>query len=104
MSIEEIWNAKRDRVDTPRVLYNGTLGYESGVLKVEEINRTNKRDFLEYRIGVGMGYYLDRFIPSISSDISYTSLDRFGRPKTKFGFLYTRHFSLFLRAWKETWK
>lgn len=92
VSIESVWNTTRDKVDTKRVLYNGTMSYESGVLKVGQINHTDRKDFLEYRLGMGMGYYLNQFVPSFSTDLSYTSLDRFGNPKTKFGLLYTQHF------------
>lgn len=92
VSIQSIWEGKKDKVDVGRVLYNGTGSYELGVLRISEINHSDRKDFLEMRAGMGIGFYRDRFVPSLSYDVSFNFSDRYGQPRTKFGVLYTQHY------------
>ncbi len=94
INIESIWNSEIEKGDAKRVLYNGKGSIELGVLHVDEINHSNPTDFLEFRAGVGVGFYRDRFIPDISYDVSLNFRDRFGKPRTKVGILYTQHYML----------
>lgn len=92
VSIESIWEAKKGKVEASRVRYSGSGNYELGVLRISEINHSDRKDFLEFRGGPGIGFYRDRFVPSLSFDVSFNFSDRFGQPRTKFGLFYTQHY------------
>ncbi len=94
INIESIWNTEIEKGEMKQVLYNGKGSIELGVLRVDEINHSNPTDFIEFSAGVGVGFYRDRFIPDISYDVSLNFRDRFGRPRTKIGLLYTQHYVL----------
>ncbi|WP_370089094.1 hypothetical protein [Ekhidna sp.] len=95
VDVEAIWeglNQKQDELDFRRTTYD-----MSGRMKFDQLNITNidkgtPKDFIEFSAGVGLGYYADRFVPDISYDVSFRFQNRFGKPSTKFGLLYTQHY------------
>ena len=94
VNVESVWTMEMETANTKRVSYNGNGSIELGVFRIDEISHTNPRDFVEFRGGVGLGYYRNRFLPSLSYDVSFNFSDRHGKPRTKVGLLYTQHYIL----------
>ena len=95
VSVEAIWkglNQKQEEIDFRRTTYDIFGELKFGQLKVKKIDKGTPKDFIEFSAGVGLGYYADRFVPDISYDVSFRFQDRFGKPSTKFGLLYTQHY------------
>ncbi|MEQ9405413.1 MAG: hypothetical protein RIM99_17620 [Cyclobacteriaceae bacterium] len=97
VSVEGIWNeleSNAEKIENKRALYSGEGNINFGVLRLSKINQTNPRDFVELSAGVGVGFYRDQFMPSISYDVSFGFSDRYGKPSKKFGLLYTQHYAV----------
>ncbi len=94
INVESIWDTEMEKANTKRVVYNGEGSIELGVFRVNKINHSNPADFIEFRGGVGVGFYRDRFIPDVSYDISFNFSDRYGKPRTKVGLQYNLHYVL----------
>jgi len=94
INVESIWKSDMQKANTKRVMYNGNGSIELGLFRIDEISHTNPRDFLELSAGVGIGFYQDRFVPDVSYDLSFNFSDRYGKPRTRIGLLYTQHYVL----------
>lgn len=92
INVESVWMSDMEKANTKRVSYNGNGSIELGVFRVNELNHTDPKDFVELRGGMGLGFYRDRFIPSLSYDFSFNFSDRYGIPRTRVGLLYTQHY------------
>lgn len=96
MAIETVWSQIQAKYENQgkNNLYrgNGTIKY--GNTTIDQISDFRPRlDQVELTfIGVGLGYYRDRFVPDIGSKITFHMFDRLGRNWIDFGFLYTNQF------------
>ncbi|SNS97861.1 hypothetical protein SAMN05421640_1865 [Ekhidna lutea] len=94
-NIESLWSeikSSKKEFKYRRSQYQAEGIAKYGDFKINKISSDNPVDFVELGIGVGLGYYADRFAPDISYDISFRFHNRFGKPSTKFGLLYTQHY------------
>ncbi|WP_424963166.1 hypothetical protein [Ekhidna sp.] len=94
-NIESLWSeieSNKEEFKYRRSQYQAEGISKYGDFKIDKISTDNPVDFLELSIGVGLGYYADRFVPDISYDVSFRFHNRFGKPSTKFGLLYTQHY------------
>ena len=75
-------------------LYGGNGKFRYGNAQLSELGVLDTRlDNIEITIiGVGLGYYRDRFVPDIGSKIGFNIHDRLGNDWVEFGFLYTQQY------------
>lgn len=95
LEVESVWSQIQAKYENKgkNNLYRGVGNIKYGKVSLEKITvRPGGVDFIEFSAGIGLGYYADRFVPSISYDLSFNLADRFGKPKFRFGALYTQHY------------
>ncbi|MEM6644370.1 MAG: hypothetical protein AAF616_15430 [Bacteroidota bacterium] len=70
----------------------GTSNYNEIKLdKIEDINGAPEGIEITF-IGIGLGYYRDRFVPDLSTKLGFHLYDRYGDHFMEFGFTYTTQF------------
>jgi len=92
VSIESVWEGvqeKPDKIKYRRAVYLGSGKITNGSFKIDEISHSGPNEFLEFSVGVGLGFYRDRFVPDATLDLAFHFNDRFNRPSTKIGVLFT---------------
>ncbi|WP_420316662.1 hypothetical protein [Ekhidna sp.] len=103
-NLESLWKeieSNKEEFIYKRSLYQAEGQSKYGNFNIDKITTDNPVDFIELSVGVGLGYYADRFVPDISYDVSFRFTNRLGKPSTKFGLLYTQHYFVSRNEEKE---
>jgi len=95
LDISSVWKGVEERYSNEGKvnLYkgNGTIKY--GKAQIEAIEATSPQDNLSIDfLGLGLGFYRDRFVPDLGSKLTFNMHNRLGDPWISFGALYTRQF------------
>ncbi|MEQ8905591.1 MAG: hypothetical protein RIC88_09815 [Ekhidna sp.] len=96
VDIESLWSQIDQKFidEGKRNLYLGTGKFNYGNAKIDQLSAKDIGiDNIEITfIGIGLGYYRDRFVPDLGSKVSFNLQDRLGNDWMKFGILYTQQF------------
>lgn len=96
INIETLWNQIEQKFNDEgkRNLYFGNGKFNYGSAQIDQLGTKDIGiDNIEITfIGIGLGYYRDRFVPDIGSKVSFNLQDRLGNDWMKFGVLYTQQF------------
>lgn len=97
IKIETLWQqiSQKYTNEGSNNLYGGKGKFSYGNAQVNELDVLDTRlDNIEITfIGIGLGYYRDRFVPDLGSKLAFNIHDRLGNDWIQFGFLYTQqHF------------
>ncbi len=96
IDVETIWTQIQTKFDDhgKNNLYRGTGDIKYGTVTIDGISAYRKRlDNLELTfVGVGLGFYRDRFVPDIGSKVAFKMHNRHGKEWIDFGVLYTNQF------------
>ena len=96
INIETLWSQIEQKYsdEGKRNLYFGEGEFNYGNAQINSLGAKDIGiDNIEITfIGVGIGYYRDRFVPDIGSSLSFNLHDRLGNEWMNFGFLYTQQF------------
>jgi hypothetical protein len=96
LNVDQFWeelSLKKDEMKTKHVLYQAKGEVRNGLLNVTELKNTNKTDRIELGVGIGIGFYRERFVPDITVDAAFLLDDRFGNPLIKAGLqMQQQHF------------
>ncbi|MEM9895188.1 MAG: hypothetical protein AAF789_02350 [Bacteroidota bacterium] len=96
LSLESVWKQIEDKFeDQGKVnLYSGTGSFNYGVAQIDEIIATpSGKDNVEIDfVGIGLGFYRDRFVPDIGSKITFNLHNRLGEKWISFGIQYTQQY------------
>ncbi|WP_462252701.1 hypothetical protein [Ekhidna sp.] len=96
IKIESLWQQIDQKYtnEGSNNLYTGKGKFSYGNAQVNELGVLNTRaDNIEITfLGIGLGYYRDRFVPDLGSKIAFNIHDRLGNEWLEFGFLYTQQY------------
>ena len=96
LDVASVWSQIAQKYENQGTnnLYRGTGTIKYGTASIDEITDYRpKLDQMELTlIGVGLGFYRDRFVPDIGSKISFHMFNRLGKDWIDFGVLYTNQF------------
>lgn len=96
LNIESVWTQVENKYEEQgnKNLYFGTGEVRYGEAFIKQIKANKKRlDNLEITIvGVGLGYYRDRFVPDIGTKLAINMYDRLGGDWMQFGAMYTQQY------------
>ena len=96
LKIESLWNQIEQKFNDEgkRNLYFGNGKFNYGNAQIDRLEaKESGNDNIEITfIGIGMGYYRDRFVPDLGSKISFKLQNRLGNEWMEFGALYTQQY------------
>lgn len=96
INIESLWKQidQKFKDEGKRNLYIGNGEFNYGIAQIDQLGTKEIGiDNIEIIIiGIGLGYYRDRFVPDWGSKISFNLQDRLGKDWMEFGALYTQQF------------
>ncbi|MEO9872614.1 hypothetical protein [Ekhidna sp.] len=98
INIETVWDQVEQKYKNQgrRNLYTGKGIIKYGNANIDQIaSRSEGNDAIELSMGIGMGYYRDRFIPDLGFKLGFNFPDRFGNIKVQTGLLYTQQYLFF---------
>lgn len=104
LSVESVWDQVSQKFENEgkRNLYFGEGTFKYGKANLKGITGTpGGVDQLELSIGIGMGFYRDRFVPDIGFKIAVNFPDRLGNKDLQFGLLYTQQYFFEKNAQQE---
>lgn len=96
LDIESVWQEVQNKFtdEGKNNIYKGTGLLKYGKARIADIetNREGTDNLSITFLGVGLGYYRDRFVPDLGSKLSFVMHNRLGEEWMNFGVLYTRQF------------
>lgn len=96
LNLESVWSQIDSKYnDHGKVnLYSGTGEFKYGEAFINQIKaRKPKLDNLEITLlGIGIGYYRDRFVPDLGSKLSVHMYNRLGQDWMEFGVMYNQQY------------
>jgi hypothetical protein len=95
LSVESVWDQVSLKYENQgkKNIYKGDGVFKYGKANISEITGTPEvTDSIEISMGVGLGYYRDRFIPDLGLKLGFNFPDRFGNAKIQTGLLYTQQY------------
>jgi hypothetical protein len=96
LNIESVWESVTETYtnEGTRNRYKGFGEIKYGQAELNQIDAVQgRKEYISITfIGIGLGYYRDRFVPDIGSILSFALKDKFGDDHMEFGFQYTHQF------------
>ncbi|MEQ9468630.1 MAG: hypothetical protein RLN88_14570 [Ekhidna sp.] len=96
LDIQSVWSQidMKFEDEGKRNQYLGDGKFRYGKAQVDQLRAKELgHDHIEITfVGIGLGYYRDRFVPDIGSRVSFRLQDRLGNDWMEFGVLYTQQY------------
>ncbi len=95
INIESVWDQVSQKYENygKRNIYRGKGEIKYGNANINKItSKSIGTDAIELSMGVGVGFYRDRFIPDLGFKLGFNLPDRFGDIKVQTGLLYTQQY------------
>lgn len=95
LSVESVWDQINLKYKDygKRNVYVGEGVFKYGKANISNISgRSEGIDSIELSMGVGIGFYRERFVPDLGFKLGFNLPDRFGNSKIQTGLLYTQQY------------
>lgn len=95
VNVESVWKQVEQKFENygRRDIYHGTGIIKYGNANIDIITtKVEPGDQIELTMGIGIGFYRDRFIPDLGFKVGFNFSDRYGVMRVKTGLLYTQQY------------